>query len=174
MTNISKLISINSHLLGQCIEMIETIGEDAYTKRQSPIYTSSIGEHVRHLVEHFHMLLSGIAAGTADYDARLRDLRISTDPSFAISTIRHLQQDLERLSILDKPLDVRLTLSPDLGENVVVSQSSLCRELQYLQAHTVHHFALIAMILRLQGLDPEADFGVAPSTLLHRKVQVAL
>lgn len=174
MTNISKLISLNCHLLGQCVEMIETIGGDSYTKRQSPVYSSSVGEHVRHLVEHIQMLLSGIAAGMADYDARNRDLRISTDPSFAINTIRNLQQDLERLSIQDKSLHVRSTLSSDLSNDVVVSQSSLCRELQYLQAHTVHHFALIAMILRLQGLEPEADFGVAPSTLLHRKVQAAV
>jgi hypothetical protein len=31
----------------------------------------------------------------------------------------------------------------------------------------VHHYALIALILRLQGFNPAAEFGVAPSTLQH-------
>jgi hypothetical protein len=41
------------------------------------------------------------------------------------------------------------------------------RELQFLLSHTVHHYALMALILRLQGFNPAAEFGVAPSTLQH-------
>ena len=45
--------------------------------------------------------------------------------------------------------------------------SSLDRELQSLISHTVHHYALIAMLLRVSGRQPAADFGVAPSTLRY-------
>ena len=34
-------------------------------------------------------------------------------------------------------------------------------------AHTVHHYALIAIASRLQGIFPDASFGVAPSTLKY-------
>jgi hypothetical protein len=51
------------------------------------------------------------------------------------------------------------------------SRSTAARELQFLVSHTVHHYALIAFILRANGIDPGADFGVAPSTLAHRKSQ---
>jgi uncharacterized damage-inducible protein DinB len=44
-------------------------------------------------------------------------------------------------------------------------QSSVGRELQHLINHTVHHYAFVALILRLQGVAIEDDFGVAPSTL---------
>jgi hypothetical protein len=33
----------------------------------------------------------------------------------------------------------------------------------------VHHYALIGALLRVQGVDPGAEFGVAPSTLEHRR-----
>ena len=46
--------------------------------------------------------------------------------------------------------------------------SSLARELQMLSSHTIHHFALIAMTLRAHGVELDADFGVAPSTLRAR------
>jgi hypothetical protein len=37
-----------------------------------------------------------------------------------------------------------------------------------LCSHAVHHFALIAMILRAHGIDVDPKFGVAPSTLRDR------
>jgi hypothetical protein len=50
-------------------------------------------------------------------------------------------------------------------------ESSISRELQVLSSHTVHHFALIAITLRMHGVEIESDFGMAPSTLrtLHRR-----
>ena len=49
------------------------------------------------------------------------------------------------------------------------STSSVERELQFLSSHTVHHYALIAVILRLNGVQPEEGFGVAPSTQRYWK-----
>src|SRR5437588_542470 len=46
-------------------------------------------------------------------------------------------------------------------------ESSISRELQALSSHTVHHFALIAMTLRMHGVETDADFGMAPSTLRY-------
>jgi hypothetical protein len=43
----------------------------------------------------------------------------------------------------------------------------MARELGMLLSHTVHHYALIAMLLRARGIEPPADFGVAPSTRAH-------
>ena len=43
------------------------------------------------------------------------------------------------------------------------------RELLFLISHTVHHFALIAFMLRSFGIEPGDKFGVAPSTLRYRQ-----
>ena len=64
-------------------------------------------------------------------------------------------------------MDCRL----DDEEGAVWTESTPERDLQYLQAHTIHHYALIAMILRLQGREPGKGFGVAPSTLTFRNRQ---
>jgi hypothetical protein len=45
--------------------------------------------------------------------------------------------------------------------------SSTGRELQTLSSHTIHHFALIAMTLRVLGHKVDRDFGMAPSTLRY-------
>ena len=45
--------------------------------------------------------------------------------------------------------------------------SSLARELQFLTSHTIHHFAVIALILRAMDVEVDREFGVAPSTLRY-------
>jgi len=47
------------------------------------------------------------------------------------------------------------------------SRSTIQRELQFLSSHTVHHFAIVAMILKIQGFETPDTFGVAPSTLKY-------
>ena len=47
--------------------------------------------------------------------------------------------------------------------------STVRRELIFLVSHTVHHYALIAVMLRHQAVGLPADFGVAPSTLRHQR-----
>lgn len=47
--------------------------------------------------------------------------------------------------------------------------SSLPRELQFLLSHTVHHYALIATMNAVAGVETPEDFGVAPSTLVYRR-----
>ena len=49
------------------------------------------------------------------------------------------------------------------GESTPVwCASSVLRELDFLQSHTVHHYSLVAMLLRLHEIDPGEEFGVAP------------
>jgi hypothetical protein len=49
--------------------------------------------------------------------------------------------------------------------------SSIGRELQVLSSHTIHHFALLAMVLRARGVSVDAEFGMAPSTLRYLSSQ---
>jgi hypothetical protein len=60
----------------------------------------------------------------------------------------------------------------DTGAGAEWNRSTARRELRFLLSHTIHHYALIALSLGTRGFEiPEAlsGFGVAPSTLRHRK-----
>jgi hypothetical protein len=60
---------------------------------------------------------------------------------------------------------VRLTaITPEKVE----VESTWGREIWFASFHAVHHFALIRVILGELGLKVGDDFGVAPSTLVHR------
>ena len=88
-----------------------------------------------------------------------------------MAKIKAIIEDLSKISAaaerreLEGPVEVS-TESPDVPE---WSQSSVKRELQFLLSHTIHHYSLVAVALRTQGFEPGAAFGVAPSTLRHRR-----
>jgi uncharacterized damage-inducible protein DinB len=159
--------------LEQSLDLLDTLDDDAYTANQPPYHQSSIGDHLRHCLEHYTSFLDGLDDGAIDYDARARDARIATSRLFATQVIRDLIERLEALPQHDQPVRVKMDCDKDAESADPWSASSVKRELQYLLAHTIHHYALIAMLLRLQGRMPHPDFGVAPSTLKHRRRQEA-
>lgn len=140
-------------------------------QRPSAIFTgSTLGQHARHCIDHFECLLAGIPSGLVDYDARNREAAIECDRDVAITRCRALAKDaLANLRPLPATAPVLVRIASELEGEIPPQRSSLGRELLFVQSHTVHHFALLCAIAREHGLAVPADFGVAPSTLRHRR-----
>lgn len=166
------LIENNILCLKQGLDLLEGINDDIFTHTSPPVYPSSMGDHYRHCLEHYICFLDGFQHKSIDYDARKRDKRIASDRGYAIQATRHIMEQLGNLSSTDEPFKVKMDCRLDAEEGAVWTHSTPERDLQYLQAHTIHHFALIAMIVRLQGYEPGEAFGVAPSTLTYTNQQV--
>ena len=172
MKNLTYLVEHNALCLQQGIALLEQLPDDVYVYTEAPIYTSSIGDHYRHCLEHYTCFLSGIQGARIDYDARKRDLQIATERTYALEITRRVIAGLQQLTPADASLKVKMDCKLSEEDGAVWTDSTVERDLQYLQAHTIHHYALIAMIARLQGVDPGDEFGVAPSTLSYRKRQL--
>ena len=177
MHSLSNLVQLNIYHLKQAQQLIERVSDQSFTYIEPPIFDSGIGDHLRHIFDHYSCFLDGLDEKCVDYDARSRDRKISTDRSYAASHCETLCQALTHVNSPALQLDVKIAGSaPSSDASLELSpwtKSNIERELQYLQAHTIHHYALISMILKIQGLDSDADFGVAPSTLQHRATQMA-
>ncbi len=165
------LVDNNIQCLEQGICLLKEMDDEVYMHTASPVYNSCIGDHYRHCVEHYISFLDGVDARCIDYDARKRDKRISSDRLYAIQVTGQIIDRLGQLMCQGLSLKIKMDCRLDEEEGAVWTQSTPERDLQYLQAHTIHHYALIAMILRLQGQEPGEGFGVAPSTLTYRKHQ---
>lgn len=170
MPNQPVLVVANLGLLEQAAGVIERVSDSAYgvgTPQAKPV-----GPHFRHVLEHYSCFLAGLASGRVDYDARAREEPLETRRAAARSRLEQLARDLApiRAEDLDRPLDIRLECGLG-GEDQQWSRSTLRRELQFLLSHTIHHFALIGLLLSFHGVDPGEEFGVAPSTLKHWRSQ---
>lgn len=162
------LYSDNVRLLEQGIALLEGLEDDLYAKPEPLVSLSGIGSHVRHCVDYYACFLAGLDERRVDFDRRQRDPRIETDRTHALERLRALTTDLARARTSDATeLRIKMDSGLDDEANAPWSVSSIERELHFLMSHTVHHYALIAVILRANGLEPPDDFGVAPSTLRH-------
>jgi len=157
-----------AHHIGRLLDDLASIvmGLDAttYCSRPLPGISGSIGEHVRHCLDHVSALVMIPTSSTLSYDHRERGTTVERDPAEALRQILRLKAAAARIS--DRPLDAPILVESRLDDagRSVVGWSSLGRELAFVASHTVHHQALIAMLLDVQGLSAPERFGYAPST----------
>lgn len=127
-----------------------------------------VGPHLRHIVDHYTCLVAGVDRGLIDYDARERCRETELSVPRARRMLQAVSQALQSLrSQADAPIIVRLATDPE-GPSTQ-SSSSLARELQFVQGHAVHHFALIRSVLNARGVQLPENFGKAPATLRHER-----
>ena len=158
----------NLELLRQGIELLEQVDDALYPGAPDAQATSyRVGPHLRHCVDAYGCLIAGLATRRIDYDGRQRRAGVETDREAGRRALQNIAASLEQMRGHDPHMDVQVKVDTPAAETDAWSRSTLRRELQFLVGHTVHHFALIAMILRSAGFEPGREFGVAPSTLRH-------
>ena len=161
------LIRSNCGFLQQGIELLEKHDSESFARADDKALSSGIGPHLRHVLDHYRSFLKGVDTGVIDYDDRVRNTVVERDIEAAKRALGAIMADLLELeAVEDRSVRVMVSSSSeDKGSDV--SMSSLVRELQFLASHTVHHYALIAVISRMSGVEPDSSFGVAPSTLKY-------
>jgi hypothetical protein len=156
----------NCVVLEQAIALLLRMDDATYAEGGAAPGVSPVGVHFRHILDHYRALLTGLATGDIDYDARDRNVPVERDRALALAAAEGYRRDLGRLpaELAGRPLRVHLRSMAD-HDGSDWSGSTVKRELQFLVSHTVHHYALIKDLLRRAGFDPGQGFGVAPSTL---------
>jgi hypothetical protein len=136
----------------------------AYTAKPLPGVSGSIGEHVRHVLDHVAAFTKARPQGVLTYDSRERGTPVETDPGAALRAILRLKAVLSDLdgATLHSPVAVMSIV--ERGRPPMVVWSTINRELAFVISHTIHHQALIATLLAIGDGDVPEAFGVAPST----------
>lgn len=170
------VVTSNIFLVQQGIELLSHVGDELYTKNNTTYSKSGIGRHFRHIIEHYFSFLETDGL-LIDYDARERNVRLETDRQFMIDRLGFVISGLQKFANEPQLLDNAITVRSNEGigeENSPLSKSTYRRELQFLISHTVHHYALIGLILQTMGYIPDESFGVAPSTLKYELEQKSI
>lgn len=165
---IHTAVLANVAVIRQGISLLAAIGEARYTPRIPLCYNASIGGHLRHIIEHYQSFLRGLAEGEIDYENRPRDAMIENNPAYASEIMAVIVDQLQELGCVLPNRGLQLCAETTPG---IATETSVLRELEFLLSHTIHHYALVAVMARLQGYEPEPSFGIAPSTLKFQQAQ---
>ncbi len=163
--DLTLLTGENRNLILQTAELIAELTAEQYQRQHSALGSNSLGEHVRHLIEHYEALL-GSGSGV-DYDRRQRN----PDPQRSIAAARRrldgLCDELEALAETaraDAPMALHYHPDDGASEAELRLATTVARELAFVASHTLHHMALIRMLAVHMGVEPSAEFGVARAT----------
>ncbi len=167
-----RLAADNVLYLDQGVDLLRRLDDDRFCASPDRLYRGGVGAQFRHCLDFYMSFLDGLAMGRVDYSQRRRDPMLETSREHALAAARGVSERLFAIGSGEagRSLLVRSEEPPPRSGALEWSGSTVGRELQFLVSHTIHHYALIAAVLKLQGHDVRRDFpefGVAPSTLSH-------
>jgi hypothetical protein len=133
-----------------------------YTEPCQLLSDATIGQHTRHVVEMYLVLLNGYQSGHVSYDDRPRNKKIEENVRYAAKMLHKIAHNIQQA-------DKKLLLTHQLNGDIYTIPTSYNRELMYNLEHTIHHEALLRVaIADFTTIVLPTSFGVAPSTLKFR------
>jgi len=162
---LSQLITENLTVLSQGIELLGNTPPAIYTTDNAETFRSSCGAHFRHLIQHYQAFFSGVETGLVDYDQRDRTVDLESDRDAAVHALEELRSAFATQPLRELPIRILQNYDPQKPRRPVLSGTT--RELTFLVSHSIHHYALIGVILRLNRIVVPQHFGFAPSTIFY-------
>lgn len=161
------LTDILEEVLNDLDNLLMQLDENEYVRPLDVFSGSSMGQHVRHILEFFQCLTAGIAQGEIDYDTRKRDRQIESSPVYARQVLQQIKLVINLLNP-DQPLLLRQMYTP---ESTLQVSTNVGRELVYNIEHAIHHMAMLRIGVKLYHPQVQLPihFGVAYSTILHQQ-----
>jgi len=159
-----KVIKGNIEGLDQGVALLTSMTNEQYCMCAKPYINSSIGEHLRHVLDLYYALKTNV--DMIDYDVRRRGALVESCRMTGLSELEQVKTWL-------------LTLDPDMMNNKVIMstevsvvdtlvvqvETSLIRELIFVSMHAIHHYALMDVSAKFCDFDTPKNMGFAPATL---------
>lgn len=156
-----------SDVLGDLQNMLGTLPPSVMADASlDTAFASTVGKHVRHTIDHVRALRQAATGECACYEARQRGDVVESDPHAAANELAALREFLLALTADQVKLSVTLEQATFRDCEPAILTSTLVRELGFVYGHTIHHLAMMRMLLsRLGGqVQLPATLGYAPGT----------
>ena len=156
-----------ARLLDDLASLLLQLSPSVYTAKLLPGVSGSVGEHVRHILDHVAAFAGARQQTVLSYDHRERGTAVEADTGAALRAIMRLKALLGDVTNehLDRPMTVSAVLSR--GSGPISMRTTRRRELGFVISHTVHHQALIAVLVAMADGEVPDAFGLAPTTPLR-------
>lgn len=144
-------------------KLVLNLEQHQYTDNGVAPYYSSVGIHMRHVLDVFDCIFDGLPAKSINLTQRKRNEVIEKERLSGLNYFDMIIRKLQELGSED--LDIELEVNDDLGKGMVKAKYTLAAVLIQAHSHAIHHFASIGYIIHQLGISlPDEDFGYNPTT----------
>jgi len=145
------------------IQLLKCISDEEYSNTTIAPYYSSIGGHMRHILDVFDCVFVGLASKDINLINRKRNELAENYTKKGVEYFEKTLINLEALKTEDFSKIVKVT--DDLGLGVITANYTLAAILIQAHSHAIHHFASVGYIISQLGIQlPDDDFGFNPTT----------
>jgi len=165
--HMNKIVTSNLESLDQMIMFIESLSDAEYQYVPKPLFDSSIGQHLRHILDLFIALVSSTNK-EVNYDIRRRGAPVETDRQLGLQELNDIRVWVSNIS--DKDISRKILVHTETALNTQQTdmfKSSFRRELCFASSHLVHHLAIMAAIAKMAGKEVDSKLGLAPATATY-------
>jgi uncharacterized damage-inducible protein DinB len=149
--------------LDKATYLLDSISQEQYVNTSVAPYNSSIGGHVRHVLDVFKCVFIGREIKEIDLTLRDRDLEVEQDIEKCKEYINSVTANLKVISLAE--LNELVSVVDDLGDGKEKATYTLGAILIQAHSHATHHYASIGYIIHQLGIElPDDTFGFNPTT----------
>ena len=157
------MINAIEYNLQRGIKLLNNLSESEYTNESIPPYYSSIGCHIRHILDVFSCIIIGFDTKKIDLTNRERNQSVEQKIDFGIAYFEEVISKINAFS--EEDLQTEIIFIDDLGLGKMEAKTTLGAVLIQAHSHAIHHFASIGYSIYQLGIElPDADFGYNPTT----------
>jgi uncharacterized damage-inducible protein DinB len=145
------------------INLLNHISDEDYSNTTIAPYYSSIGGHMRHVLDVFDCIFEGLNSNTINLINRKRNSKAEKFTSEGLTYFNEVFKKLDQLET--KNFNTIVTVTDDLGLGIVTANYTLSAILIQAHSHAIHHFASVGYVISQLGIElPDEDFGFNPTT----------
>ena len=158
-----------SQIEEQLCYILQQLDDSEYACPLGIFEGSSIGKHMRHILDLNRCIIHSTIDEYIDYANRERNERFEKETSLIQKAIVEVGQELAKLD-LSKKVNVLQDYNKNGSADRQYVSSTYGRELMYAFDHAVHHIAMIKMGIRsaFPHIKLPDDLGYAPSTIRYQ------
>jgi uncharacterized damage-inducible protein DinB len=143
--------------------LLQNISTEQYSDKSVAPYFSSIGAHMRHILDIFDCIFDGLASKEVNLAARKRNELVEIDIQAGLAYFQKVINTLKTLEDVD--FNQIVAVKDDLGLGEITVNYTLSAALIQAHSHAIHHFASLGYLINNLGIElPDEDFGYNPTT----------
>ncbi|SFZ94618.1 hypothetical protein SAMN05428642_104282 [Flaviramulus basaltis] len=142
--------------------LLDNLEDDLLCDSSVSPYYSSIGSHVRHILDFYECIFNINSENQIDLTARSRNKEVESKCNYASD---YLNSIIKKLNNLDFVMYETISVIDDLGIGKIEIPYTYGALLAQANSHTIHHYAIINYIVDRLGIAVnDSDFGYNPTT----------